>query len=1189
MDDVDIQGEVASGVLALFNNISDFIYKLINTGTQAASESASASASASESASASSSEAATADNCRLEIDSNKVVAEPKYWVYYTIKNNIYFLLNIPARFTLDSNGLVQLDNNLLLVEAFNEKNKEQISLIQYYRFNTKTQVNCVVIHLIIKMGDDDDSDTKNVKNVYICVEYDTDGKIKDSENACVYDIFNNYSKSKFGGVAPNLNNRNLRNNYQYLFSIQYEQMIENARSSALTKPHPAKPTTPSSQLSPAQTFTTQYSNLPVSTRMYSMYTHGVEGLGKIAEKRYSLHNSEINKLATENIGITGTIKQQLDTLSIDKKEIIDNDIKLAQAVNDLIDVAHDFGKIPYLDMVIDDIYFNESDDFKNKLKEKLNGLLSSPSGNIIVDKSHELQKDNIVQLTKTLRKNGIIFPDIPAEKYLSRMQVFAEFIADMMSNPRLLRSNYSDSGKQVTIGTFKIYYRLLDEGDKILFNERVMRIIGAGAGAMDDVIREKPDTHPSILKKIGLDGCSGKENATIDVSANISDVYGIFNVDISGNNNKGFNITIKRADNKLLEWSVPANFHITYDDIAKYIKDKYQEDFGLRGGDDKPYKPQYNTIQLFNEEKMSKRLKILLLQCLKTFCDKIYRTSMKDTHTEYDIEDGVTHVYTTDSYFYGDIILQYLAGLAEYIPTTLRAGEQRSGDESLVAENKDDAECNDDPNTGRGFYTNPGVDSSSYVDKKYADILRKTLGYASILQNLANECCVQMVYTSGSGSESDSDSGSGSGSPRSTKAPITDVFNLRNLLVDNGKLFDISAGKLGSLIDENIHSYRLINFVNRFTLNYNPDYKKPVNIQKYEDIINWLFQLECNKVIENVNNYVTKLKDIMVLDIGADIKNAIIQLPDLEDLLTMSTPAFCYENDDTLLLVPDTFVVEYGNGLFDYSSDETNSRDTSNVEVSMEKQDDPSFESLTFSLNDLTITGVNLPFKKMQKNQLVREYIITGNDITGPITLDLLYALKKLAPNNTIISNKINEILADFCSSCGLKCKDDDVATQGAKTGMRIFSGMTLTQAAAAAQQEELEAKKQTALDVGKIAKEMNYRNREAQSEANTLARARFITAEDNAKEIQQNEEIAARERQRKESQDRGYSAGIKTKRGGPGGGSRKRKPSKIPRQTIRRRAPRRAQKRTQKRKQKPRHTIRRQGRNNKGTQKRRK
>ena len=46
------------------------------------------------------------------------------------------------------------------------------------------------------------------------------------------------------------------------------------------------------------------------------------------------------------------------------------------------------------------------------------------------------------------------------------------------------------------------------------------------------------------------------------------------------------------------------------------------------------------------------------------------------------------------------------------------------------------------------------------------------------------------------------------------------------------------------------------------------------------------------------------------------------------------------------------------------------------------------------------------------------------------------------------------------------------------------------------------------------------------------------------------------------------------------GGGSRKRKPSKIPRRTIRRRAPRRAQKRT---------IRRRQRRNKKGTQKRRK
>ena len=54
------------------------------------------------------------------------------------------------------------------------------------------------------------------------------------------------------------------------------------------------------------------------------------------------------------------------------------------------------------------------------------------------------------------------------------------------------------------------------------------------------------------------------------------------------------------------------------------------------------------------------------------------------------------------------------------------------------------------------------------------------------------------------------------------------------------------------------------------------------------------------------------------------------------------------------------------------------------------------------------------------------------------------------------------------------------------------------------------------------------------------------------------------------------------------GGGSRKRKPSKIPRRTIRRRGQRRTQKR--KPSKKPRRTIRRrQRRNKKGTQKRRK
>jgi len=1026
----------------------------------------------------------------------------------------------------------------------------------------------------------------DTQNVYICIEYTSEGIIKTGLDisGCVYDNFIDYDKSKFRGVAPNLNNRNLRHDYQYLFLIQYREMLAKEIEREQNNGNKAKKSvTPSSQLSPATTFTTKYSELSVSTRMYNMYTHGVEGLGKIAEERY---DKDIGELATTQATNIDTIAIQISNIKDEAMQTnIRSHIKLSQAVNDVIDLAHDFGKIPDFNDYIDIIYPND-DDFKKELKDRLAALLSSSSGNIIVNKSHELQKANIVQLIEILRENLIIFPDIPAEKYLSRMQVFAEFIADMMSNPPPRRSNYTDSGKQVTIGTFKTYYGTLDEGDKILFNERVTRIMTtgatAGAGAMDDVIRKNTDKYPSILKKIQLDGCLIGGGINKDVNETITNVYGIFNVDISGNNNSGFNIIISHSDTSsvpLLIWSVPGNFHIIYDDIANYINEELGGDYETRGTN-KEYNTKYKEIEFLNNQSNNLILKKLLLQCLKTFCDKIYRTSMNDIHTEYNIANGVTHVYTTDSYFYGDIIIQYLAGLAKSIPTTLRAGEQRLGDDFLLAENKAGAECNDGLNTGRGFYTNPGVDSSSYVDEHYKAILRKTLGYASMLQNLANQCCIPVTYTSGSGSESDSDIGSGS--PRSTKAPTKNVFNFK--LLENGKLFDSSPFALGSLIDGNIHSYRLINFVERFTLNYNPDYKKNT-IEKYESKIDELFQLECNKVIENVKNYVKKLQAIMSLIIStniSEIKKAIIQLPDLEDLLTMSTPSFCYENEDTLLLEPDV----------------------SSQSQKTEPPVKPSFNSVTFSSDEITINDVNSTFKKMRKNQLVKEYTSVGNIITGPITLDLLYALKKLAPENTLISDKIKEIITDFCSSCGLKCNVSDVAMPGVETDVITPEQNAYNNGYSDGLNGEQRAKSSGIEDSNSRAYESGYingiKNRSGathvEDNGSDTGDGTELQMESGSGSESDNEDARAKAQAQAQAQARNVWENEQTNtdekrktpppsdsRPGNGGSrnnsTRKRNPSKIPRRTIRRRAAKHGQKRT----------IRRPRRNNKRTQKRRK
>jgi len=1220
MDEVDIQEEVASGVLALFNDISDFIYNLINPAREGVASVPSATAS--------STYVPIKDVCKRMgfINNSSSVLRVKY----KINDNTNIYLNIPTAFNLDSNGLVQLDNNRLFVEAFNEKHKQQISLIQYYRFDKTEKINCVVIHLIIKVGPDD---ATNRQNIYICFEYDKDGNIKKvDDSVCVYDNFNNYAGSKFAGVAPNLNSRSRRSNYQYLFSIQYDQMIKDANTSRATNTLPPVKKDAASQRSPAKTLGTIYDSLPVSTRMYSMYTHSVEGLGKIAEERYSLYDDDIKMLSTTETTNIPTMERQISKLINDKSDI-KNDIKLAQAVNDLIDLAHDFEKIPDYNNYINTIYSHEDQSFKDELKKRLTGLLSLNNYNINIVKSHELQKSNIVELTNTLRANSIIFPDIPSEKYLSRMQVFAEFIADMMSNPPPRRSNYTESGKQVTIATFTKYYNeSLDEADQISFNEHVMRIMTAGSGAGADSGINKylngKDKYPSILKKIGLDGCDTGDSDSIEVDETITDVYGIFNVNIKGNNNSTFDITISRSDTPLvplLSWNVVGAFHITYDDVANYINeiDKDLTDKFNTRGDNKEINAKYKDIK-FNESVKDNKLKRLLLQCLKTFCDKIYRTSMKDKHTKYEIAiaEGVTHVCTTDSYFYGDAILQYLAGKVDYIPTILRSGTEKGAG----------AECNDGTNTGRGFYTNPGVNSSTYIDRSYQAILKKTLGYASILQNLANECCVQVADTfisesdSGSVMNSDSDSDSDSsrkndsisvsGSPRSTKAPMRDVFKLRNLLTSGINLFDTSSDNLGRFIDGNIHSYRLINFVDRFGLNYNDNYKKSTT-DDYESKINELFHLEGAKVINSVNDYVVKLQQIMGLSTIKnvdDIKKGIIELPNLEYLLTMSTPSFCYENDDTLLLEPDkpTYKVVGSSKLPLTDSSED---DTSTSSMSQTTQIDlPSFTSVIFYLNELTINGANDHFKEMQKDQLVKEYKISNanNTITGPITLDLLYTLKSYTTDSGSlkeIDTKINEIINDFCSSCGLNCNDDNVATQmvavASDLGAR-WAKISRAQSMTQAQREAYEA----GYDDNTIGKyggddkdnlivynRFGINDRENKKDFGTsLNESAQMSAgigvfpldlgtssgSDNDDTEMSDSAPRTSEQERLDLvRESGAFPLKRTKSTGSNGGrpTRKRTPSKIPRRTIRRRATRRGQKRT----------IRRQRRNKKGTQKRRK
>jgi hypothetical protein len=596
-------------------------------------------------------------------------------------------------------------------------------------------------------------------------------------------------------------------------------------------------------------------------------------------------------------------------------------------------------------------------------------------------------------LEKHLRNENLNFPDIPTERYVSRDYVFAMFVIDMMNtkNEREVRRNYSESGKQVTIETFQKYYNSLDDSEKDSFDIYVVKIMGSQA--INEATANRPSHYPSIPKKIDLDGCSTGPvvNDADVVDATITNVYGYLNVRLTGNNKTGFTVIISEnanPSNEILKLKPPKGFKITYDNVANFIHTQFGQNVPIRGTltetniTDKEG-PGKNLT--FGPTVADKKLKILASMCLKTFCDKLYRT-----------ESGVTHICTTDSYVCADPMIEYFAGNADSIPTIMRSGDERSTDEEYDELPQDGCELGSMGISGRGFYIQPGVNSSSYIDTNYAQILKKTLGYACFLQHLFNvsECNLAAP-------------GSPSNGERSNPIKMKNIF----FEPCDGSLFSTADNTLGSLVQP-IPSYRLINFVERLLAN-SPDSPTKLNTDSYETIIQYLFTLEYYKMVAQVKKYITTLKTIMALHLSKaqDIKASTIQLPDLEELLNMSTPAFCDENDDSLIAHKDRPLVEVSSPYWQISTREVGAEKMDTI-----PDEDPTFNDVIFSSKGIQITGINDVFRKMVDNQIVKEYTLSNATIRGPITLGLLCILKKLNKNQHV-TNKINAEIANIITN----------------------------------------------------------------------------------------------------------------------------------------------------------------------------
>ena len=453
--DEEIQREIATSMMGLFEKISNFIFTLIGKGD---------SVDVSESESKDGSKMS-----EIEKETNEVGVtrddQPPYTSFNITNQEAYSrseskIKGIKWVFPNDLNEDVGIlnalnMNNFEVLES-NRKNNDQMQILQFARFNNATNdlINCFVIQLLIQTGPEAE------EQVYICVEYTSGGTINDPQNNKVLNA-ESYKDSQFKGVVLK---RNAGNQYLLIPAVigakATENWITSERARVKKNQKPDTQREPESQRSPIKIADKgTYEMLSIFTKMYDMYTHGVEGLGKIAVARFPQTN--IASLATDKQ--IATIRDQIDALVVQaEKIVVMEDIKVAQAANDILDMTHDFRNIAELDAFIESIYSNEfgfNPGFRTKLKKRLVGLLSM-DGNINVENSHKLQKQNIEVLVETLHRYGIIFPDIPDEKFATRMQVFAEFIADLMNQPPPCRSNYQESGKQVTIGTFKTYAKV---------------------------------------------------------------------------------------------------------------------------------------------------------------------------------------------------------------------------------------------------------------------------------------------------------------------------------------------------------------------------------------------------------------------------------------------------------------------------------------------------------------------------------------------------------------------------------------------------------------------------------------------------------------------------------------------------------------------------------------------------------
>jgi hypothetical protein len=698
--------------------------------------------------------------------------------------------------------------------------------------------------------------------------------------------------------------RNRISHINFTFNSVYEQMlndhiniIEQAQTPGSPEPQSEKgsQTEPQSAFSPLKQAMGKMENLSIENILFNISNHTVEGLQKIANDRFN-NNSPIpgppmNLDGNEN-NKPKSLKQQLmksrPTAAGGSQPLYEQK-NCWRMINDTVDRAHDFIKV----------YDSTLEYNKNQLPGcgrffgSLNDLVSS-NGNINVPNSHSIQETNIVELHANLNENNFIIPALPKDVFVSRRFIYADFVEFLfkVSKTHSLetsRNHYAESGKQVTIDTLQSYLKDLpkDTNEEELFLRDVSLLTNNELSTIEGIIElineltqqenlSIDKDYPTIPKNCyqRMDGCTTGPKADSELTpgnATIEGIFGLFDIELNKvvcNKDKDTPIknklTVTTSDNtktKEILYQTVIDGEITLDNVVASIESiDSEQPYPFRGSGDnvKGYATSFPKIA------NNPQLRVLIFMALKTFCDKLYRLSMPTS-----TEATLTHIYTIDSYVYGDPYLQYLLGEVEYCPAVLRSA---SGivNEDVLDENGNVTKnliCDTGGKT-KGFWFRPsmGIDQSErgFLEKLY----HRYVSYYYMLNNALKQPGIGLS--------------------------TTQFFNVDTILNK-----------------PKIQSHRLNNFIERIlyfyetypSLKNNPiDNTSPSELS-YDDIMGHLAYLEICKVLENIQSYMDQARNFINLINSVnpqleEIQKFLISVPDLENTLQLSIPNLYIENQD---------------------------------------------------------------------------------------------------------------------------------------------------------------------------------------------------------------------------------------------------------------------------------------------------